>query len=156
MTEPWDIGMAPQPAGLTTRRYMVLRKATSATEAGAAPPPAAHGAARLIDETTRGVRHVVTETMRPSRRGRRYRNSRDGVSVFDGPFIETKELIAGYVVVSAASLDDAGALGGAVPRRRRGRRGGSCASWSEPATPLSRIPTRRTRQEHVDGPRNLS
>jgi hypothetical protein len=35
-------------------------------------------------------------------------NSREGVSVYDGPFIETKELIAGYVVVSAASLEDAG------------------------------------------------
>jgi PhnB protein len=52
--------------------------------------------------------HLVTESLRPSRRGRRYKNSRDGVSVFDGPFIETKELIAGYIVVSAASLDDAG------------------------------------------------
>ena len=52
--------------------------------------------------------HLVTETMRPSRRGRRYKNSRDGVSVYDGPFTETKELIGGYVVVSAASLEDAG------------------------------------------------
>jgi PhnB protein len=52
--------------------------------------------------------HLVTESLRPSRRGRRYKNSREGVSVFDGPFIETKELIAGYIVVSAASLDDAG------------------------------------------------
>jgi hypothetical protein len=34
--------------------------------------------------------------MRPSRRGRRYKNSRDGVSVYDGPFVETKEL-TGFV-----------------------------------------------------------
>ena len=27
--------------------------------------------------------------------------------MFDGPFVETKELIAGYIVVSAASLDAA-------------------------------------------------
>jgi hypothetical protein len=46
--------------------------------------------------------------MRPSRRGRRYKNSRNGVSVFDGPFVESKELIAGYVIVSAESLDAAG------------------------------------------------
>jgi PhnB protein len=46
--------------------------------------------------------------LRPSARGRRYKNSRNGVSVFDGPFIESKELIAGYVVVSAESLEDAG------------------------------------------------
>ena len=31
-----------------------------------------------------------------------------GISVFDGPFIESKELIGGYVVVSAESLEDAG------------------------------------------------
>jgi hypothetical protein len=108
VTEPWDIGMVATPAHVSTRRYMVLRKATASTEAGGAPSSAQReGLARLIAETTRGGVHLVTETMRPSRRGRRYRNSRDGVSVYDGPFIETKELIAGYVVVSAASLEDA-------------------------------------------------
>jgi hypothetical protein len=108
VTEPWDIGMVPRPAEVTTRRYMVLRKATSSTEAGEIPSSARRaGLARLIDETTRSGVHVVTETMRPSKRGRRYSNSRDGVSFHDGPFVETKELIAGYVVVSAASLEDA-------------------------------------------------
>ncbi len=108
VTEPWDIGMAAPPA-VSTRRYMVLRKATSSTETGEAPtPPQRTALARLIDETTRSGTHIVTETMRPSRRGRRYKNSRDGVSVYDGPFIETKELLAGYIIVSAASLEDAG------------------------------------------------
>ena len=69
--------------------------------------------ARLIEETARSGVHLVTETMRPSGRGRRYKNSRNGVSVFDGPFTETKELIGGYVIVSAASLEEAGAMGGA-------------------------------------------
>ena len=88
---------------------MVLRKATTSTEAGAAPSSAQRAQfARLIDETTRSGVHLVTENMRPSRRGRRYKNSRDGVSVYDGPFIETKELVAGYIVVSVASLEDAG------------------------------------------------
>ena len=54
--------------------------------------------------------HLVTETMRPSARGRRYKNSRNGVSMIDGPFTESKELIGGYVVVSAESLDAAGRL----------------------------------------------
>lgn len=35
-------------------------------------------------------------------------DSREGVSVYDRPLIETKELIAGYLVLSAASLEDAG------------------------------------------------
>ena len=109
VTEPWDIGMGAKPEDASTRRYMVLRKATPSTEAGEAPSPTQRTAlARLIDETSRSGAHLVTETLRPSRRGRRYKNARDGVSVYDGPFLETKELIAGYIVVSAASLEDAG------------------------------------------------
>ena len=109
VTEPWDIGMAAAPADLDTRRYMVLRKATPATEDGVAPTPAQRvEVADLVAETAASGVHLATETMRPSRRGRRYKNSRDGVSVFDGPFIETKEMIAGYVIVSAASMEEAG------------------------------------------------
>jgi hypothetical protein len=108
VTEPWDIGMVATPADVSTRRYMVLRKATPSTEADRAPSSAQRAAfASLIEETTRSGVHLVTETMRPSRRGRRYKNSHGGVSVYDGPFVETKELIAGYVVV-LASLEDAG------------------------------------------------
>jgi len=111
VTEPWDIGMGGAPADVSTRRYMLLRKASPSTETGGAPSPAQRAQlARLIDETTRSGMHLVTENMRPSRRGRRYKNSRDGVSVYDGPFIETKELIAGYVIVSAASFEEAGRL----------------------------------------------
>ena len=109
VTEPWDIGMGAKPVDVTTRRFMVLRKATSLTEAGATPSSAQRTElARLIDETTRSGVHLVTETMRPSKRGRRYTNSRDGITVHDGPFTESKELIGGYVIVSAGSLEDAG------------------------------------------------
>ena len=47
--------------------------------------------------------------MRPSRRGRRYTNTHDGRSFYDGPFMETKELIGGYVIVAVDSLDAASA-----------------------------------------------
>lgn len=108
VTEPWDIGLAPRPEHVTTRRYMALRKATAASEAGVPPSPTQQAeVARLIDETTRTGVHLATATMRPSARGRRYKNSRDGVSMTDGPFTESKELIAGYVMVSAESLEDA-------------------------------------------------
>ena len=80
VTEPWDIGMAPTPADVSTRRYMVLRKATAATEAGSPLTHSQRAAtlAQLIEETTATGMHLVTETMRPSRRGRRYKNSSDG------------------------------------------------------------------------------
>jgi hypothetical protein len=109
VTEPWDLGLGDAPADISTRRYMVLRKATSSTEAGAAPSSSQRAElARLIEETTRSGVHLSTETMRPSRMGRRYLNSRDGLSVYDGPFVETKELLAGFIIVSAPSLEDAG------------------------------------------------
>ena len=131
VTEPWDIGMARRPATSDTRRYMVLRKATAATEAGErAVARTANGAHRLIDETTRTGVHLVTETMRPSRRGRRYTNSRDGVSFYDGPFTETKELIAGYVVVSTPSLEDAGRWAGSTSKPS-GQRRWISANWNE-------------------------
>jgi hypothetical protein len=109
VTEPWDIGMTPRPENVTTRRYMALRKATAESEAGASPSPAQRAEmARLInDEAT--AAHLTTVNMRPSARGRRYKNSADGLRVTDGPFTESKELIAGYVMVSAESLNDASA-----------------------------------------------
>jgi hypothetical protein len=111
VTEPWDIGMAPKPPNVTTRRYMILRNATAATERDVAPSPAQQtGLARVAEEAARANVHVVTETMRPSARGRRYTNSKKGVTFVDGPFAETKELIGGYVIVSANSLDEAGQL----------------------------------------------
>jgi hypothetical protein len=109
VTEAWDIGMVPKPENVTTRRYMALRKATPDSEAGVPLSPKQQAEmARLIDETKREGVHVATETLRPSARGRRYKNSRDGVSIVDGPFAESKELIAGYAIVSADSLEDAG------------------------------------------------
>jgi hypothetical protein len=108
VSEPWDVGMVPKPPDVTTRRYMVLRKATAASEAGETPTSNQRTQlSQLIDASTRAGQHLLTENIRPSRRGRRYKSSRDGISVFDGPFIESKELIAGYVIVSASSLDEA-------------------------------------------------
>ena len=106
VTEPWDIGLRPKPPETTTRRYMVLRKATAASEAGESPLPAQRSQlSQVIEQTMRGTVHLLTEHMRPSARGRRYKNSRDGISMFDGPFIESKEMLGGYVIVSAESLE---------------------------------------------------
>ena len=108
VSEPWDVGLGPKPPDLTTQRYMVLRKATAATE-NDVPLSSTQRMqlSQLIAETTRTGVHIVTETMRPSRRGRRYKSSRNGISVFDGPFIESKEMLGGYMIVSAASIEDA-------------------------------------------------
>jgi hypothetical protein len=108
VTEAWDIGLEPRPAKVAGRRYMALCKATAASEAGAPLTPGQQAdMARLTDEMRRAGVHLATESLRPSARGRRYKNSRDGIRVTDGPFTESKELIAGYIMVSAESMEDA-------------------------------------------------
>jgi hypothetical protein len=85
---------------------MVLRK-----ETGAAWSPEQRAALdRLVEETRRTGAYLGGESLKPSARGRRYKNSRDGITVTDGPFAESKELIAGYVIVRADALEEAGEL----------------------------------------------
>jgi hypothetical protein len=107
VNEPWDIGLMPPPEDLTTRRFMAVRKATAASEAGEPVPRERREAiARLVDESKRDGTLLVAETLGPSRRGRRYKNAADGVRYVDGPFAESKELIAGFALLSAGSLDE--------------------------------------------------
>ena len=108
INEPWDVGICEAPSDLTKRRWMVLRKATAATESGESPSASQRATmSRLVDESTRSGVHVASESLRPSARVRRYKNSADGRRVIDGPFTETKELIAGYCIVNAESLEEA-------------------------------------------------
>ena len=45
--------------------------------------------------------------MRPSARGRRCKNTDGALTFTDGPFTESKELIAGYVIIDVPSLEEA-------------------------------------------------
>ena len=51
---------------------------------------------------------LAGEGLHPSSRGARVRFARDGsTSVIDGPFAETKELIAGFWIIQASSKEEA-------------------------------------------------
>lgn len=106
VTEAWDIGLIEKPSNLTSRRFMVLRKASPQTEAGQAPSRVPRSQAGDRGSAS-GVEHLVTETLRPSTRGRRYKNSAAGLSVVDGPFAESKEMVGGYVILRLDSLEAA-------------------------------------------------
>ena len=111
VTEPWDLGMVEKPAGQRTRRYMAMRKATSATEAEQKlSPEQQRNLDALIEESSRTGVHMVTVAMRSSARGRRLRQKPGRIDTVDGPFAESKELIGGYVIVDLPSIDDAVAL----------------------------------------------
>jgi len=66
---------------------------------------------QLIDELTRSGQLITTSGLRPTSEGVRVRLHRGGLlSVVDGPFTETKEVIAGYALFEAPSREAALAL----------------------------------------------
>jgi hypothetical protein len=99
-------GLGPKPASVTSRRFMVLRKATPETESDAELAPEKREALRKL-RAGRRADLLASEAMRPSARGRRCNNSIGGTAFTDGPFAESKELIAGFVIIEVGSLDEA-------------------------------------------------
>lgn len=86
-------------------RFLAIYKAA---ETGTPPTPehmAAMGA--LIDEMTAAGVLLATEGCLPSAKGARVRRDGDVVTVTDGPFTESKELIAGFALIQAASKEEA-------------------------------------------------
>ena len=65
---------------------------------------------RLMEELTRSGALVDTAGLRPTSEGVRVRLSGGRTSVVDGPFTETKEVVGGYAMLEAASMDEAIAL----------------------------------------------
>jgi hypothetical protein len=85
---------------------MALRKATPETESTAGLASGKREALRSL-RAAKGPDLLASETMRPSARGRRCKNTVDGTAFTDGPFAESKELIAGFVIIEVGSLDEA-------------------------------------------------
>ncbi|KIP13708.1 dehydrogenase [Burkholderia ubonensis] len=89
-------------------RVMVIVKATKESEAGEMPGTellAAMG--RYNEELVKAGVMLAGEGLHPSSRGKRVRFSGPGRSVIDGPFAETKELIAGFWMWKVKSMDEA-------------------------------------------------
>ena len=64
----------------------------------------------LMEEMIRDGSLVRTAGLRPTREGVRVRSNHGKISMTEGPFAETKEVIGGYAVVEAPSMDEAIAL----------------------------------------------
>lgn len=62
---------------------------------------------RLIEEMTRSGELIATEGCLPSALGARVRKTGKKISVTDGPFTESKELIAGFALLEADSKEHA-------------------------------------------------
>ena len=89
-------------------RFMVMVRANKASEAGEMPSEALHTAMGQYNEAlVRAGVLLAAEGLRPSREGARVRFSGDRREVIDGPFAETRELIAGFWLIQVRSLDEA-------------------------------------------------
>ena len=108
VTEPWDIGFMPKPEGITTARFMIMRKADSRTESGAKPSGAVlAGIRKLTEEMLQAGVFISAEALEPSSKAVRLNYSNGQRTLMEGPFTETKELIGGYGLVQVASREEA-------------------------------------------------
>jgi hypothetical protein len=62
---------------------------------------------QLMDEMTRQGTLISTAGLRPTAEGKRVRLHNGQLSTVDGPFTETKEVISGYAVLEAATMQAA-------------------------------------------------
>src|SRR6266849_933148 len=86
-------------------RVMVMVKATKNSEAGIMPgdPRAPAGYEKLVEA---GIM-LAGDGLHPSSNGKRVRFSSGKRTVIDGPFAETKELVAGYWIWQVKSIEEA-------------------------------------------------
>jgi hypothetical protein len=97
----------PSRAGDRRMRVMVIVKSTPATEEQMPDEAILTAMGRFNEELVREGLMLAGEGLHPSRKGARVRFSGSSRTVVDGPFVEAKELIAGFWVWRVRSLDEA-------------------------------------------------
>ena len=89
-------------------KVMVIVKATKASEAGQMPSEQLlSDMGKFNEELVKAGIMLAGEGLHPSSKGARVRFSGKGRAVIDGPFAETKELIAGFWLWKVSSLQEA-------------------------------------------------
>ena len=89
-------------------RFIVMVKASKDSEAGKMPSEELLGAmAKFNEELVKAGVMLDGNGLHPSSKGARVRFAGNKRSVVDGPFAETKELVAGYWIIQAKNLAEA-------------------------------------------------
>lgn len=89
-------------------RYMVIVKASADSEAGKMGPPEVYEEMGRFNEQLMAAGVLLAgEGLHPSSKGARITFDGDRKTVVDGPFAETKELVAGFWILQVKSLDEA-------------------------------------------------
>jgi len=103
VVEGWDLNGSPRPAN-APYRFLLLVKADAAFEAGERQPAAVR---KLYEQWKRDGVLQSEAALAPSKKGVRYKAVGGERRWIDGPFTESKELVAGFSVLEVESLDDA-------------------------------------------------
>jgi hypothetical protein len=107
VVEPWDLGMMPKPAN-PPLRFLSMHRLDESRDNDAPPNPelmARMGA--LVEEMKQAGVLQATGGLSGTKHGARVRFKGGKVTVLDGPFAESKELIAGYAILDLPSKDAA-------------------------------------------------
>ena len=89
-------------------KFMILVKATKDSESGALPDEKLlTEMGRFNEELVKAGVMLAGEGLHPSSRGKRVRFTGEKRTVIDGPFAETKELVAGFWLWQVKSIEEA-------------------------------------------------
>ena len=89
-------------------RVMVIVKATKDSEAGVMPSQKLlEDMGKFNEQLVKAGIMLAGDGLKPSNKGKRVKFSGDKRSVVDGPFAETKELVAGFWIWQVRSMEEA-------------------------------------------------
>jgi hypothetical protein len=108
VVEPWDLGLMPQPAG-AVQRFLLLCKARADDEIGVGAAAKHRAAVKALSDGFEGDGAVLAaDSLAPSAKGSRLAYSAQAKRTWvDGPFAESKELIAGFSLLELPSKAEA-------------------------------------------------
>jgi hypothetical protein len=89
-------------------RFMVMVPASKESEAGVLPDPSLlERMGKFNEELVKAGVMLAGEGLHPTSKGARIRYEHGKTSVFDGPFAESKELVAGFWLIQVKSKEEA-------------------------------------------------
>jgi hypothetical protein len=105
VTEPWDVGMSPKPERIDTHRFMATHKVPNTDGALNLSLAQKVMIGRLMEEMREAGVLLSNEDFQPTARGMRLETGRGKLAFIDGPFTESKEVLGGFIIIKAHSLD---------------------------------------------------
>lgn len=108
VVEAWDLGLVPKPAELKRERFLLLVKGDAESERGAGDAKRRAALSELEQTLVEEGILLSRERLAPSSRGARLAPGQKGRQAWvDGPFAESKELVAGFSILELPSKEDA-------------------------------------------------